>query len=245
MELPGSAAYMLSPSRTDGPPKIEEWFEERKNQIKSWPLMSFSEFLSFCRHAIKLCSRSSKAAAVVNCAALNELMDIAIRLHRHMSRLGSLGPNETRFKARMYLHLQHATMRRVVFTSAAAMAVFKEATEVFLTRLPRSVFSQSPKPTQTPTKQEHDKYSQSPSREKGRSSYGKPRSGCWLCPATDHYCSDRTKHPTDAKGMHKPVSPANQKAIMQRIDSAQSSTDWKSAEKKRVRDFWARRCAAP
>ena len=46
MELPGSAAYMLSPSRSDGPLRIEEWFEERKNTIKAWPLMGFSEFLS-------------------------------------------------------------------------------------------------------------------------------------------------------------------------------------------------------
>ena len=65
MELPGPSTYMLSSSsaRTGGPLKIEDWFEERKNSIKAWPLMSFSEFLlSFCRHAIRLCSKSSNKA---------------------------------------------------------------------------------------------------------------------------------------------------------------------------------------
>ena len=244
MELPGSSTYMLSSARTGGPLKIEEWFEERKNSIKAWPLMSFSEFLSFCRHAIRLCSKSSKPAAAVNCAALNELTDIAIRLHRHMDRLGTLGSGESRFMSRMYLHLQFATMKRVVHTSAAAMAVFKEATEVFMTRLPKNAFSSS---TETASgaaraaKAEHDKHNRSPS--KSGSGWGKPKSGCYLCAATDHYCSDRSKHPLTQDGKHKKVSPDTQKAIMQRIDNSTASVEWKAAEKKRVREFWARRCA--
>ena len=242
MELPGSAAYMLSPSRSDGPLRIEEWFEERKNTIKAWPLIGFSEFLSFCRHAIKLCSASSKPAAVVNCAALNELMDIAIRLHRHMDRLGTLGSGAIRFKARMYLHLQLATTDRVVYTSASAMAVFKEATEVFMTRLPRSVFKEdSPSASPRSKKPFLDDTAASPSVSKSK--YGMPRSGCYLCAATDHYCNDRTRHPVDANGKYKKVSSEIQKAIMLRIDRGSNSTEWKTAEKKRVRDFWSRRCS--
>ena len=106
--------------------------------------MSFSEFLSFCRHAIRMRSKSPKPAAAVNCAALNELVDIAIRLHRHMDRLGTLGPGESRFMSRMFLHLQLATMKRVVYTSSAAMAVFKEATQVFMTRLPKMLSHRQP-----------------------------------------------------------------------------------------------------
>ena len=240
MELPGSSTYMLSSARTGGPLKIEEWFEERKNSIKAWPLMSFSEFLSFCRHAIRLCSKSSKPAAAVNCAALNELVDIAIRLHRHMDRLGTLGPGESRFMSRMYLHLQLATMKRVVYTSAAAMAVFKEATEVFMTRLPSSAF-RSDSASQRSAKAMHDKQSATP--QKSANGWGKPKSGCYLCVATDHYCSDRTRHPTDAEGKHKKPTAETQKSIMKRIDGANSSAEWKAAEKKRVREFWAKRCA--
>ena len=244
MELPGSSAYMFSPSRVDGPLKIEDWFEERKNTIKAWPLMNFSEFLSFCRHAIKLCSKSHKPAAIVNCAALNELMDIAIRLHRHMDRLGTLGAGEMRFKARMFLHLQNATMRRVVHTSASAMAVFKEATEVFMTRLPRSAFTESSGTPVKAKKSLFDKKAQASSPSSTpRREYGMPKSGCYLCEKTDHYCSDRSKHPLNADGTHKKVSLETQRAIMQRIDNAPASAEWKVAEKKRVREFWSRRCA--
>ena len=44
-------------------------------------------------------------------------------------------------------------------------------------------------------------------------------------------------------GKHKKVAPEVQKAIMKRIDGAASSPEWKAAEKKRVKEFWARRCA--
>ena len=160
--------------------------------------MSFSEFLSFCRHAIRMRSKSPKPAAAVNCAALNELVDIAIRLHRHMDRLGTLGPGESRFMSRMFLHLQLATMKRVVYTSSA---VFKEATEVFMTRLPKNAFSSSTESAASgsarATKALHDK--QNRSQSKSGNGWGKPKSGCYLCAATDHYCSDRSKHaPTES-----------------------------------------------
>ena len=242
IELPGSATYMLSPSRSNGPLKIEEWFEERKNTIKAWPLMGFSEFLSFCRHAIKLCSRSSKAAAVVNCAALNELMDIAIRLHRHMDRLGTLGSNEIRFKARMFLHLQFATTERIVYTSASAMAVFREATEVFMTRLPQSAFVPQ-SPSGSPKLKKSFLDTLSPTTPATQQQYGMPRSGCYLCASTDHYCNDKAYHQVGANGKYKKVTPDVQRAIMLRIDRSANSVEWKSAEKKRIRDFWSRRCA--
>ena len=171
--------------------------------------------------------------------ALNELVDIAIRLHRHMTRLGTLGQNEVRFKARMFLHLQVATMKRVVYTGASAMAVFKEATEVFMTRLPNSsVATPSAGAVSRAKKESHDKY-QAGSPKK---SFAKPKSGCWLCVSADHYCSDRTHHPLDAAGNHKMPSAQVKKAILQRVENSPHPVDWKEAEKKRVKDFWSRRC---
>ena len=166
-----------------------------------------------------------------------------------MDRLGTLGPNESRFKARMFMHLQVATMRRVVYTSESAMAVFKEATEVFMTRLPRSAFasaatSASPaRSARLPGNRSTASPSKSQSAAARSPSFGMPQSGCYLCTATDHYCSDRTKHPLNQDGMHAKVPPKVQQKILARINNSTMSADWKKAEKQRVRDFWARRCA--
>ena len=140
VSLPGSPQYLVSGKRSNFAWKIDDWVEEKKRSIKAWPLMGFSEFMSFCRQAVKMCLNSPKPVAVANAAALNELLDVAIFLHRHMSKLGTLGVAEVRFKCRMYLHLQFATVQRVMYTSASAMSVFKDATEVFMTRLPQSAF---------------------------------------------------------------------------------------------------------
>ena len=74
-------------------------------------------------------------------------------------------------------------MKRVIYTSSAAMTVFKEATEVFMTRLPKNVFS-SESNSPRATKALHDKQSGSPA--KTGNGWHKPKSGCYLCAATDH-----------------------------------------------------------
>ena len=143
--------------------------------------MSFSEFLSFCRHAVKVCSASMKSQAVVNQAAMNELIDIAIRTHRHIQLLGTLDVNETRFKSRMYLHLQYTTIHRVLHVSASAMAVFKDVVDVFMTRLPRSAFSakiSSASPAAAAALYNGIPASPAP---KTRRSWTKPKAGCYLC----------------------------------------------------------------
>ena len=160
--------------------------------------------------------------------------------------IGSLGLGEMRFKARMFLHLQNATMKRVVHTSAFAMTVFKEATEVFMTRLPRSAFTDALTPSRR-KKFDADEKSQAsactPVKLSKAREYGMPKSGCYLCADTDHYCSDRSKHPLNAEGKHRQPSAEVKRAIMRRIDNATASTGWKLAEKKRVREFWTKRCA--
>ena len=211
--------------------------------------MDFSEFMSFSRHAVKLCLKAASAVATVNAAALNELMDIAIRIHRHMSRLGTLGPDEIRFKARMYLHLQFATVARVVYTSASAMAVFKEATEVFLTRLPASVRSGSAvTPSKSPARSPASAAAPGTPRacvpaSPRKNAWSKPKWGCYLCGGMDHYASDRSKHPCERGAKHAKVPEAIKKQLLARIDASKFAEKVKDEEKKKLREFWSRRCA--
>ena len=92
--------------------------------------------MTFCRKAQRMCLRSSREHADAKAAALGELIDIALRVHKTMERFGELGADSIRFKARMYLHLQHMTTHRILHASAIAMAVFSDATDPFVARLP-------------------------------------------------------------------------------------------------------------
>ena len=92
--------------------------------------------MSFCRKAQRMCQRSSRKVTAANTAALGEMMDVGIRTYRKMNRLGELGPDDIRFKARMYLHLQYMCEHRVFHASAMAMTVFADATDPFVARIP-------------------------------------------------------------------------------------------------------------
>ena len=173
-----------------------------------------------------------------------ELMDIAIRLHRHMQLLGTLGPNETRFQMRMYLHLQYATVHRVLHVSGNAMGVFKEATEVFLARLDpgtkaKSTISRTPR---TPTAASPGATPKRPRARGNTRRQSAPTFGCYLCPARDHYCNDRKFHPLLPSGKYAGLSKDKKAAVLARIDAPNASADEKASEKKTVRDFWKRRC---
>ena len=112
-----------------------------------------------------------------------------------------------------------------------------------MTRLPKEV-STPKKASSSATrsrKAANDKYCSPVSSS--RKLFNKPKSGCWLCPATDHYCNDRSKHPVNAQGMYEMPSPQDKKAIMSRIATSKHPAEWKEAEKKRVSEFWSRRCA--
>ena len=64
-----------------------------------------------------------------------------------------------------------------------------------------------------------------------------PTSGCYLCPATDHYCSDPKFNPK-VNGKHKPLTDAEKEAIIERIESSDLSRTLKNAELKGVRRYW-------
>ena len=227
MELPNTKAIF----NTAGQVKdltITDFFKAKEKAISSWPLLGFQEFMRVCRKAQRMCQASKKANGVANAAALGELMDIALRVHRTYERMGTLGvPDSIRFRARMFLHLQHACMTRVVHASAIAMTVFEDATDPFCARLPE--YSKPKKPVRPAS---------APLACKDVREERAPMSGCYLCPATDHYCSDRTHHPL-VNGKHKPISEETKEAILKRIESSSLSSGQKANEKKAVRRYWS------
>ena len=204
---------------------ITDFFRAKEKAISSWPLMDFQEFMRICRKAQRMCQASTKSAAVVNAAALGELMDICLMVHRQYGLMNTLGPDEQRFKARMHLHLQHACQSRVLYASAIAMTVFEAATDPFVARLPNA-------------KSDHSRVKKSPFAEPHRSDGTKPMSGCYLCTATDHFCNNREFHPL-VNGKHKPVSDEMKEAIIKRIESSDLTSALKVSEKKRVRRYWS------
>ena len=146
--------------------------------------MSFQEHMRILRKAMCMCQSSKKTAAVATVAALDVLMDICLSVHRRYERLGTLGENDERFKARMYLHLQHAVQQRVCYANTVALTVFEDATDPFIARLPGKA-----KPTPSPRKPGNK-------QQFGDSQYNKnqsPTSGCYLCTATDHLLLQRSK----------------------------------------------------
>ena len=242
LPAPGSATYLAEDveKRADDGAGLTmlDYVAYKKGKVSAWPLMGFSEFLAFCRQAQQLCAKSSKPAAVANAAVFTELVDIAVRVHMQMSRRGTLGNKEIRFKTRMYMHLQHATNTRVLFVGGPAMRAFAAAVDSFgVAKVPR--FKLLREVTSRSTG----------SRAFGRKSEMfceevqavKPLTGCFLCPATDHWANDKKFHPRGADGKRQPVSAADKKAIMARVDNADHLTsDEKTAEKQQVREYWTR-----
>ena len=240
MPAPGSATYLSDDVEShEGSDKGEltllEFFSYKKNKTKAWPLKSFGEFLSFCRQGQRLCSSSSKEVGVANAAFFMELLDMAVKVHQQMVRRGTLGPEEIRFEVRMYLHLQYACNYGVMFTGASACRAFEMAVDSFGTaKVPRF---------RKLMKRSSD--GRSGARGAGRGGgyktpvTAKPASGCYLCPASDHYANDPKFHPLPADGKRAPISPDKKKAILARIDNSSLSVEEKTAEKAQVRKYWS------
>ena len=159
-------------------------------------------------------------------------MDICLRVHKNYDQMGVLGPENRRLKARLFLHLQHACMYRVVYANAIANTVFEDAVDPFVARL---LGYQKPTDTKYRSQPQHNAGGR---RKGGDDEDTTPVSGCYLCTATDHYCSDPKYHPK-INGRHAPVDPDMKKAILKRIDSSDLTADLKASEKKRVRKYWA------
>ena len=176
-----------------------------------------------------MCQTSKKQKAVVNAAALGELMDICLRVHRNYDRMGTLGENEIRFKARMFLHLQYACQYRVVHANSIAMTVFEDATDPFCARLPASAKTSTTKRTPNKTRQ---------ASQPQQSDNSTPTFCCWLCPRDDHYCNNRKFHPL-VNGKYAPITEDTKEAILAKIESSPHSAALKAEEKKKVRRFWS------
>ena len=140
--------------------------------------------------------------------------------------MGTLGPDEVRYKTRMYLHnIQHASQTRVLYVSAIAMTVFDRAVDAFVARLPGyAARSRSARPA--------------PAVGSSWKSAAKPSSGCYLCPAPDHLASNRQFHPL-INGRHAPVSDAVKKAVIAHIKSSSLSAADKVIDEAACRGYWS------
>ena len=232
MDLPNSKAIFNTAAHIKDL-TITDFFKAKEKAISSWPLMGFQEFMRICRKGQRMCQRSKKPAAIVNAAALGELMDICLRTHRNYKLMNALGQDEERFKARMYLHLQYACQNRVLHASAIAMTVFEDATDPFVARLPARTSGGGG--SKTPRSKLRS--GSGTRQDDNHSTPMQPTSGCYLCPATDHYCSDPKFHPK-VNGKHKPLTDAEKEAIIERIESSDLSRTLKNAELKSVRRYW-------
>ena len=182
-------------------------------------------------------------------------MDIAIRTERNYTRMGIMGPNNVRFKAHMYMHLQYACLYRVVFVRANALSAFEQATDAFVSRLPASAFAAGAAAGRAGAAARHayggmrgnaarfhgsTDSKQSPQASSSRS-FGKavPQAGCYLCAAADHYCNDDKFHPK-VDGKYPKVSKAMKAAILQRVRSSDADEATKAEREKNIKDFWSR-----
>ena len=241
MPAPGAATYLSQEVEKQvsgsGELTLLEYFSYKKAKLKAWPLKEYDEFLAFCRQGQRLCMGSDKEVGAVNAVFFQKLLDIAVRTHGQMVRRGTLGVNEIRFQVRMYLHLQYATNYKVLHTGASAMRAYEAAVDTFgaakvpkFRRKSRGVGGDG-------AGYSGNKFGSG--GKKGGSGLKQPVSGCWLCPASDHYASDPQFHPRPADGKRAPLSAEKKKAIVARVDASSLTADEKKAEKASMRKYWA------
>ena len=64
-----------------------------------------------------------------------------------------------------------------------------------------------------------------------------------MCGELDHYASDRSKHPCERGAKHAKVPEAIKRQLIARVDASKFAEKVKEDEKKKLREFWLRRCA--
>ena len=240
MPAPGAATYLSDDvaEHADGKGDLTllEYFSYKKGKVKAWPIKDYDEFLSFCRQGQRLCAASSKDTGIANAPVFSELIDIAVKVHWQMSKRGTLGPNEIRFKIRMYLHLQYATNNKVLHTGAGAMRAFEAAVDTFgMANVPkfRQLMRNSGKGSPyVPAKRGEG------GKSPKKTPPAQPSSGCWRCAASDHYASDKKFHPVSADES-PPLTAEEKKGIMDRIKSSSLSASEKESERTRVLKYWS------
>ena len=241
LPAPGSSTYLAADVKEhvgDAAKELTlfEYFSYKKGKVKAWPLMQFCDFLAFCRQAQRMCTTSSKPVAIANSPVFTELIDIAVRVHTQMTRRNTLGRNEIRFQVRMYMHLQYASNCLVLHTGGPAMRAFAAAVDTFgVAKVPRFTASGTASGYRYQTRAKCPPVS----------SEGKPvvmpRSGCYRCPAPDHWASDANFHPKGEDGKRPPITAADKKGIMARVDNdSKMSAEEKRQEKAKIQEYWAK-----
>ena len=238
MDLPDTKST-FNPAANMKDLTIKDFFNAKEKAMPTWSLMGFQQFMALCRKAQRMCQASSRDGAAVNAAALGELLDIALRTYMRMQRLGELGPNDIRFKAQMYMHLQYMSTHRVLHSGAIAATVYADAVDNFVARLPNHVKQQSYTNNFNGTKNGRTPVRSETNGRGGKKSGASPVSGCYLCPATDHYSNDTRFHPLLPDGTHEKLSDEQKSKILDRIDNAALSSSVKAAEKENVRRYWS------
>ena len=228
VELPGSKLY-----GTAAPKSIRDYFSstDTKSGNHTWGLLSLSKFLVLCRRAREACEREAKPSAQANIKALFKIAEIATDEYEMMEMSGTLGPNEIRFKVRMYLHIQFMSDTLTLPVGPGAMTNFARATEKFGPRVPGwpiDLTGDSPgkgvgasMPSACPTV--------------SSSSKSTPKFGCWLCPSPDHYVSKAT-HPVMPTSLSKQVKDT----IIKRIQDYPCTQSEKEAGLKSLKAYWSR-----
>ena len=67
----------------------------------------------------------------------------------------------------------------------------------------------------------------------------KQPTGCFRCPLPGHYANDKKFHPVDADGNRAPVTEADKKGILARIDAADRTPEEKAYERAQVKRYWS------
>ena len=135
----------------------------------------------------------------------------------------------------MYLHLQYMCVHRMFHASAIAMTVFADATDPFVSRIP----GQSKARRQQRQTGGHDATGSTGGARKYAVKTVPPVSGCYKCPATDHYANDTRFHPVSVDGSPEKLSDETKAAILKRVEKSTLSDAVKAAEKDKVRQYWS------
>jgi hypothetical protein len=248
MDLPETMSFRRTDESARTGLTMEDFFVAKDKAMPTWPLLGPNEFCTLVRRAMRVCTESLRPAAMAASAALGELLDIALRVEREYRSMGVMGPNDVRYKAHMYLHLQYASLYRLVFIRANALSAFEKATDAFVSRLPAAAFVTAVTGQQRAAEMVRRKtvaahrHTVQPSSSAGAGIGPRvvPQAGCYLCPAADHYCNNELFHPK-VNGRYERVPRATKALILKRVrESTEYDAATKVEQEKTIKDFWSR-----
>ena len=128
----------------------------------------------------------------------------------------------------------------MLYTNAAAMPTFVQATDLFIVCI--SAKTTSSGNSKSATSKSRASASRKSTRAKKDSG---PKVTCYLCVTPGHYCNNTKFHKRNSENKYPAVSESMQKKILERVDEA---ADLPSGEKAMlkgtIRQFWKERCEA-